>query len=56
MSSDWKQGLSWGEEISENGSVKQTTQTTNIFYFQKFYSHFCKKKTKEIQNNNVGEK
>ena len=25
MSCDWKEGLGWGEEVSERWSVKQTT-------------------------------
>ena len=25
MSCGWKEGLGWGEEVSEKGSVKQTT-------------------------------
>ena len=42
MSCGWKQGLGWGEKLSEEGSVKQTnyfvihTETQSFFFFHPF--------------------
>ena len=41
MSCGWKEGLGWGEEVSEKGSVKQTKDihTAALYAILKIYSH-----------------
>ena len=33
MSCGWKQGLGWGEQLSEKGSVKQTMQFAAMYRY-----------------------